>query len=172
MAKGKAPDHFQVRESFSANFKGVPVTYRQGEPVHADDPVARQWPDYFEPLRFAHAPILTTTTKEPDMTSEQDKIDELLNPKESDVPENAQTRTERAGIQGTDPGPEPGTEPIPGVHSVGTPAAVAAARLDTEAEADKDNAAIKEDEDESRTDLRNVSTLDTKKANKSGTKKG
>jgi len=53
-----APDHLQVKESFSTIFNNVPVTYHQGEPVHADDPVAKKWPEYFEPLRFAHDPVV------------------------------------------------------------------------------------------------------------------
>lgn len=64
------PAYYQVKESFSALFKGIEVTYRQGEAVHPEDPLLARYPGYFEPLQFPHDPVELAELPEPEPVPE------------------------------------------------------------------------------------------------------
>lgn len=50
----EAPVAYVVRESFTVEVDGAPVTYRKGEPVHPDDLVRRSRPALFGVFEFPH----------------------------------------------------------------------------------------------------------------------
>lgn len=45
---------YVVLESFTTDIDGVPVTYRQGEPIHPADIAIKRNPKAFGPLVFPH----------------------------------------------------------------------------------------------------------------------
>lgn len=90
--------------------------------------------------------------------NDKERVNELLHPEETadamveDVEEA--TRQSRAGHgRDTVPPETPGTQPIPGIHSVGTPAATAPSRIATEKRVEGNRDQVIEDEEESRKDL-------------------
>lgn len=89
--KDDGPQHLQVKTSFQTAIKGVTHLYREGEPVRADDPIARKYPEHFEPLVFPHDTDLgqpAPVEPEPEPEPEVDPLSRQQRSGAANVPES------------------------------------------------------------------------------------